>query len=221
MARQSMWACVALLVSLAEAHAGTLRFQFIGNEAFLITDGTSTLLTDFPYQSGAFGYMEYRMEDVRPEGEVLCLITHRHADHFDPKLFLETTWKILGPDEVTRSLPKERVVPLHESVETGPWKIRAIATPHASIEHYSYEVTWDGVRLFFAGDSESLVPVLEEKKVDVLFITPWLRAASEKEHKKLKAKKVVLYHQTDTRVPLSYRDIVVMRQGETFTLDTR
>ncbi len=34
-----------------------LQAQFIGNMAFAITDGKTALYTDFPYESGAFGYM--------------------------------------------------------------------------------------------------------------------------------------------------------------------
>ena len=36
-----------------------LTARFIGNMAFAITDGKTTLYTDFPYESGAFGYMSY------------------------------------------------------------------------------------------------------------------------------------------------------------------
>ena len=40
------------------------EIEFIGNAAFRITDGTTTLLTDFPYRSGASGYMSYEAADI-------------------------------------------------------------------------------------------------------------------------------------------------------------
>ncbi len=43
-----------------------LRFTFIGNMAFHVTDGQDVLLTDFPYESGAFGYMKWEPRDVPP-----------------------------------------------------------------------------------------------------------------------------------------------------------
>ena len=54
----ALWPAVLL------AETGKLSARFIGNAAFEITDGEFTLLTDFPYQSGAFGYMTYDPAEV-------------------------------------------------------------------------------------------------------------------------------------------------------------
>lgn len=59
-----------------------LTIRFIGNAAFELTDGRSTPLVDFPYESGG-GYMSFDSAAVRPRGDVLALFTHRHRDHFD------------------------------------------------------------------------------------------------------------------------------------------
>ena len=47
------------------AFAGNLSFQFIGNMAFSISDGKTTLYSDFPYESSAFGYMKYDLKSVK------------------------------------------------------------------------------------------------------------------------------------------------------------
>ena len=73
-----------------------MQFTFIGIAAVMVTDGTRTLMSDFPYESGAFGYMTYDKAAVRPVGEVALLVTHAHRDHFLPSLLSGTTWKIIA-----------------------------------------------------------------------------------------------------------------------------
>jgi hypothetical protein len=46
---------LALAFRAGAPDAAGLEIRFIGNMAFSITDGKTTLLTDFPYRSGAFG----------------------------------------------------------------------------------------------------------------------------------------------------------------------
>ncbi|MCI0415294.1 hypothetical protein L0222_21180, partial [bacterium] len=54
-----------LIVFSGLVGAEELEFRFIGNMAFAISDGKVTLYTDFPYESGAFGYMKYDLKDVK------------------------------------------------------------------------------------------------------------------------------------------------------------
>ena len=89
-----------LLLHAPFARAGEFTFQFIGNMAFKITDGETTLISDFPYRSGAYGYMEYDMADVKPIVDGVSLITHFHADHWDKKLFAEMDLALIAPPVV-------------------------------------------------------------------------------------------------------------------------
>ena len=66
-----------------------LSATVIGNMAFHITDGTAALITDFPYESGAFGYMKWSRDHVPVGQGPLCLVTHSHRDHFLPRLASE------------------------------------------------------------------------------------------------------------------------------------
>jgi hypothetical protein len=65
------------------AQPPSLAARFIGNMAWAITDGSLTLMTDFPYDSGAVrGYLTYDASEIRSAtAETLSLITHRHGDH--------------------------------------------------------------------------------------------------------------------------------------------
>jgi L-ascorbate metabolism protein UlaG (beta-lactamase superfamily) len=205
-------------IGVRSVAAQTLEVRFIGNAAVEISDGKTTLVSDFPYRSGAFGYMSFEFEDVKPRGEVLCLISHGHADHFDVNRFRETSWSIIAPKEVTRRLDNTRVIPLADSIKVSDVAIQPIETPHADVEHYSYLVTWHGFRLFFTGDTEAFEQLLSTPDLDVLFITPWLLQSVLTAGKELPAKKVVVYHHTLIEKILAPENCVVPRQGETFRL---
>ncbi|HEY5907765.1 MAG TPA: hypothetical protein VIZ31_06950, partial [Vicinamibacteria bacterium] len=90
------------------ATEATLTFTFIGNMAFHVTDGRTVLLTDFPYESGAFGYMKWKAPDVPPVKDGgLALITHAHRDHFAPELLAPYDVTVAGAPEV-RALVKDK-----------------------------------------------------------------------------------------------------------------
>jgi L-ascorbate metabolism protein UlaG (beta-lactamase superfamily) len=206
-------------VAAAQSGAGTLRARFIGNAAFEITDGTATLLTDFPYKSGAFGYMTYRMESVAPQGDVLCLITHAHDDHWDPRLFRPTRWQVAGPQSVTTGIEPSRVVPVYPR---GRWKsliIESQETPHEPKGHYSYLVRWRGQKLYFTGDTERSDRLQATGPVDTLFITPWLLRNCLKAGIKLQARRIVIYHHDDSEpLPQCGPNCSGPRQGDEIVL---
>lgn len=47
-----MLAVVTVLAPVTVQPRPTLEARFVGNMAYAITDGTTTLMSDFPYQSG-------------------------------------------------------------------------------------------------------------------------------------------------------------------------
>jgi L-ascorbate metabolism protein UlaG (beta-lactamase superfamily) len=196
-----------------------LEARFIGNMAWSITDGTFTLMSDFPYDSGAVrGYMTYDPgAEVRsPTTDTLSLVTHRHADHWSPTLFARTNWKIVAPRDVTAGLAPDRVVPVSARFPYGPLRIDAIDTPHAGIGHYSYVVLWHGRRLYFSGDTESAAHLTALRDLDVAFVSPWLHRAVLKAGGRVDARRVVIYHhQPEEPVPECQEGCHVPRQGET------
>ena len=174
----------------------TLTIQFIGNAGVELSDGVTTLLTDLPYESGAYGYMQYDPEALQPKGQAVAVITHRHADHFSPDLFRTRDWSIVGPEEVTALLPAERVISLRDTVDVGAFRLVPMRTPHSDTEHYSYMITWRGVRLFVVGDTEDPSQLLATPDLDIVFITPWLSCIAEEQGAPLDAARLVLYHQS-------------------------
>ncbi|NNF56873.1 MAG: MBL fold metallo-hydrolase [Rhodothermaceae bacterium] len=199
----------------------TLAFRFIGNAGIAISDGATTLLTDLPYEPGAHGYMVYEPEAVRPVGEAVAVITHRHTDHFSPALFQARDWFIVGPEEVTLALPSARVLPLLDTVEVGAFRVLPIRTPHSNTEHYSYLVAWRGVRLFFVGDTEDPSALLARADLDVVFITPWLSCIVEDQGATVKAERLVLYHQRPDGSDRMCSGAEVLAQGTGFRLAAR
>ena len=171
-----------------------LQARFVGNMAFAITDGTTTLMTDFPYESGYSRYMTYDPKMVRSASPTLSLITHRHGDHWERSLFAGTDWKVAGPADVTIGIAPSRVVPVAGGGTFGPIGIEAIETPHASIGHYSYIVSWHGRRFYFSGDTESPDSLLSARNLDAAFVSPWQYRAALRSGKKIDAKQIVIYH---------------------------
>ena len=210
----SVCTLASVLVPASESKT-TLTFRFIGNEAFEISDGSTTLLSDFPYEPGAFGYMEYKFDDVRPSGNVICLITHEHRDHFDASLFLSQDWSVFAAPGITKGLPEERVIAFQDTVRIGALEIQAIKTPHTQ-HHYSYIVTWHGVRMYFTGDTESPESLLAAEELDVAFVSPWLLETIADSKEAIDAARIIVYHHTASQTVKRHQDAIVPKQGDTF-----
>jgi L-ascorbate metabolism protein UlaG (beta-lactamase superfamily) len=215
----------AAAMTLAQAAAPPLEARFIGNMALAISDGQTTLFTDFPYQSGYSIYMKYDPGEIRSEtADALSLITHRHGDHWDRTLFERTGWKVVGPEDAVGGLPPDRVlrslpvVPRRSQITVGAMRIEALPTPHADIGHYSYLVTWHGRRLYFTGDTETSETLVATPDLDVAFVSPWaLKHAASRGHR-IDARRIVVYHHTAGEAVPACRDgCLVPTQGQRLT----
>jgi L-ascorbate metabolism protein UlaG (beta-lactamase superfamily) len=172
-----------------------LTATFIGNMAFAISDGKSTLYTDFPYESGAFGYMRYDFDAIpKAPGDALCLITHGHRDHFDAARFEKMDAMVIAPPELAATLPKDRVIPFSSRMVWNDVAIEAFKTPHGSIDHASYFVTWKGLRLYFTGDTDSTREFLAARDLDAAFVSPWLLKEVRDQGGRIDARRVIVYH---------------------------
>ena len=218
---------MTLLLTILLATATTppptadLRLTFIGNAAVHVTDGKTTLVTDFPYRSGAFGYMTYDMKRLPPMDGAAALITHAHADHFAPELLQARPMKLLGPPQLARAVPGGQALTPGQPFRFGNFEILAFPTPHGQtekIEHFSYLVTWQGRKLYFSGDTESDDALLNMPGLDVAFVSPWVLFAAAKAGKRVDAKKIVVYHHRADQTKPPYPGSVVPKQGETFTV---
>jgi L-ascorbate metabolism protein UlaG (beta-lactamase superfamily) len=212
-------ATVMILAAITLRGQPELSARFIGNMAWAITDGSLTLMSDFPYDSGVVdGYMTYDApSELRSAtAHTLSLITHRHADHWSPTLFARTDWRIVAPPDATAGVPRERVVPVSRRFPYGPLRIDTFDTPHAGIGHYSYVVTWHGRRLYFSGDTEDAAHLIALRDLDVAFVSPWLHRSVSKAGARIDAKRVIIYHHAPReQVPDCSATCYVPRQGET------
>jgi L-ascorbate metabolism protein UlaG (beta-lactamase superfamily) len=210
-----------LAAAAASAPAGQLKMTFIGNAAVHLTDGQTTLVTDFPYRSGAFGYMTYEMKRLPPLEGAAVLITHAHADHFAPELFRPRAMKLIGPPQLARAVPGGQEAAPGKPVRHGDFEILAFVTPHGQVEkveHSSYLVTWRGRKLYFSGDTESDEALLKMRGLDVAFVSPWLLFGAAKNGKRVDAKKIIVYHHRADQTKPPYPGSVVPKQGEVFTI---
>jgi L-ascorbate metabolism protein UlaG (beta-lactamase superfamily) len=210
---------LALLAGTVPGTAGTLQFQFIGNAAVSITDGRTTLLVDFPYQSGAMGYMTYDSSTVQIQGTVACLFTHSHRDHFMPEL-IKDDWVVLGPAQVLREVPARQTIPFSKTMQYKDITIHAIQSAHSNVEHFSYHVSWHGKRIFFTGDTSSISAAAQQAGLDVLFIAPWQYRQFAAMGRPLGAQKVVIYHHKIGEKLPPCEECLVPEQGEMFEIET-
>ena len=205
-----------------------LEARFIGNMAYAISDGATTLFTDFPYESGYSRYMTYAGREIRSRTpRSLALITHGHRDHWEPALFSATDWSVIGPADAVRGASANRVVralpvaPERQSIAFEGMAIEALPTPHAQIGHYSYLVTWHGLRLYFTGDTDDEQALLSAKNLDAAFVSPWLFQRALKSGRPIDARRIIIYHQEtgQTAVPGCAGTCSVPTQGDVFRLN--
>jgi glyoxylase-like metal-dependent hydrolase (beta-lactamase superfamily II) len=194
---------LAAAAVFAQGAQPEITARFIGNMAYAISDGRTTLLTDFPYESGYSVYMEYDAKEIHSSTpETIALITHRHGDHWDRRLFEKTGWLVVAPEDALYAMAPSRVLralpvsAVRTRFEVHPMVIDALPTPHANIGHYSYLVTWSGLRLYFTGDTDDPSQLLEAKNIDVAFVSPWLFERVHKSGRRIDARRIVIYHQT-------------------------
>ena len=216
-----MTAVFAVLVPLSAAEPHRLEVRFIGNMAFSITDGKTTLLTDFPYRSGAFGYMTYDVPAAAVPPGSLCLVTHGHLDHFDPSLFQKLDAALIAPPSTAATVETKRPMALAPKMSYRDIRIEAFRTPHGDVEHYSYLVIWHGLRLYFTGDTDSAEQLLAMRDLDVAFVSPWLIEAVATRKGHIDSRLLVAYHHRAGETVAALQNRRVPKQDETFILDAR
>lgn len=211
--------CASTVLGLAPERP-QLQARFIGQMALSITDGSTTLITDFPYRVGYAGAPPFEESELVTKTPTLALVTHRHLDHWEPALFATTNWRVVGPGDVTTGVPAERVVSLSSRVAFHTLKIEPLETPHARIGHYSYVVTWHGRRLYFTGDTESADALVSTKDLDVAFVSPWLYESIQRRGGQIDAKRVVIYHHREGQLVAGCSGTCrVPRQNEVFAIE--
>jgi L-ascorbate metabolism protein UlaG (beta-lactamase superfamily) len=195
-----------------------LSIRFIGNAAFELTDGRTTLLVDFPYVSGTGGFMTYHSSAVRAQGRVLALFTHRHSDHFDRDALLARGWPAYGPAEVLAQLPPDRVFSRADTVAFGAFRIVRIPEWHADIGHVAFLITWRGRRIYHSGDTMDPAHLQTMPELDVALVQENLLCwMAQQRGARVPAREVIVQHHFSggSRGCLGAREL---RQGESIVV---
>ena len=186
-----------LLALLAQPSMdGSRTMRYIGNAGFEISDGTHTILLDFPYVSGAFGYMEFDSSELASRPGSLCLISHAHADHFDTEAIGRVGCQVAGPSEVLDLVPAPSRLK-----GASPWTFESatatcVESEHGDVEHCTFVLSWHGTTIVAAGDVESVSPLLEVIPTPDVFILPyWLADQSPVLLKAFPGVRIVLSHE--------------------------
>lgn len=209
------------LVSLAQ---DDIKIKFIGNCGLHLTDGQTNIYTDFPYKSGAFGYMRYSQIEIDSiKDNSIFVFTHKHADHYSKKIF-----KHFLKDKKCKIFTqwKKRKLLKHLADEPNI-DIEVFKTKHRfSFKHHSYLITWNGKRIYLSGDTESAETIADIENIDWAFVPSWLLTDAEEKNIKIDAKKIGVYHlypsevESETKKWKNAAHIMPLaKQGETIIID--
>jgi L-ascorbate metabolism protein UlaG (beta-lactamase superfamily) len=189
---------VLIAASAACASCGpsaTLAIRFIGNAAVELSDGRTTLLVDFPYESGSGGFMTFDSAAVMPRGRVLAVFTHAHRDHFDREALLARGWPAWGPAELLQQLPPDRVYARTDSIVFGAFHVVRIPEWHADIGHAALLITWRGRRIYHSGDTMDPAHLQAMPELDVAFVGEGLLCwMAQNRGARVPAREVIVIH---------------------------
>jgi hypothetical protein len=191
---RSFIAAIALcFATFATAQDKAITIRFIGNCGLYLTDGSLDVYTDFPYKSGAFGYMKYpasELDSIRPNATQL--FTHRHPDHYSKKLVKHLSGTVYGPWKVAKKRKTDLSLPQYAAAD---FSVEAFKTKHRfAHHHYSYLITWHGKRIYINGDAESPETILKQDSMDLAFVPIWILQETQEQNVKIKSDRFAVYH---------------------------
>ncbi len=155
---------------------GDLVINFLGHSSLMMSWGVKIIHID-PVSSEA-NYAQLPKADM-------ILISHEHDDHLDLKaveVVKTATTKIVSTSEVARQIPGIIVMKNGDAQTVDSLKIEAV--PAYNIKHMrapgkpfhpkgvgnGYVVTFDGLRLYLAGDTENIPEMKQLQDIDIAFL---------------------------------------------------
>ncbi len=160
-----------------------------------MTDGQQDIYIDFPYKSGAYGYMEFEESDLNNVKEnSIFIFTHTHADHYSKKN-LKHVMKAKGGAKYGFFKISE-LERLNQQIDE--FEITAFKTKHTffgiPFKHYSYLITWHGKKIFISGDTTEPQTIGQMENIDLAFVPYWILKNAKEEGIEIDAKKFAIYH---------------------------
>jgi len=211
-----------LVTNISFGQNEKIEIKFLGNCGLFMTDGNLNIYVDFPYKSGAYGYMTYKPELLDSlHANSIFLFTHGHADHYNRKLFKNTNQKLYGPWPVKFLMSKKRKYKLNELNDSLPdFSITEYKTKHGySFKHFSYLIEWNKKKIFISGDTHLSDTLVSVKNLDLVFAAPWVLNDAWERKLKIDSKEIVLYHHRSVESINNKSDkIIVPEQNQEFEL---
>lgn len=201
--RKTIFSLVFCLVTtLGFSQSKEIQIEFIGNCGFHMTDGITDFYIDFPYKSGAYGYMEFDEAEMNKIKEnSIFIFTHKHADHYSRKN-LKRVMKSKGGKKygVTNISELEK---LGETIEN--FEIKAFKTKHTffgiPFRHYSYLITWHGKKIFISGDTTNPETIGKMENIELAFVPYWILKNAKDQKIEIDAKLFAVYHLYPQQIP--------------------
>lgn len=209
---------IALISSHGVSQSNEIIIKFIGNCGLYMTDGNLSIYTDFPYKSGAHGYMEYDKSELNSIKEnSIFIFTHKHADHYSSKNLKKIlkskngkkygSWNISELENLAKTIPD--------------FNIKAFKTKHRfSLNHYSYLITWHNKNIFLSGDTENAETIGNMKNLDWAFVPAWLSKDANERNIKVDSKMIGIYHigPGDKITTKDKKILLLDKQGEVISI---
>ena len=158
-----------------QTRSGTLEITPIVHASLMIKAGGQVLHVD-PWSRGNY--------EGLPKADYI-LITDIHGDHLDPgqiAALRKDSTVIVAPPAAAAKIGGARALPNGESITLGPWKIEAIPMYnlkrgpsrgkvfHPKGRGNGYVITYGGLRVYIAGDTEGIPEMRALENIDVAFV---------------------------------------------------
>jgi len=192
---------LCLITTIGFSQSKEIKIEFLGNCGLYLTDGETNIYTDFPYKSGAHGYMEFEESELDSIKEnSIFIFTHKHSDHYSKKN-LKKVIKEKGGMKYGVSNISE-LEKLNDAL--NDFEIKAFKTQHKvfgiNFRHYSYLITWHGKRIYLSGDTTNPETIGKIKNIDLAFIPYWLYENAKEQNIQIDADEIGIYHLYPTEI---------------------
>jgi L-ascorbate metabolism protein UlaG (beta-lactamase superfamily) len=182
-----------LVAGFIVAQSNAITVRFIGNCGLYMSDGELDVYVDFPYKSGAFGYMEYPGSEIDSiKANATHIFTHRHPDHYSKKLVKRLSGTVYGPWKVKKKRRADLSAPAYSAAQ---FSVETFRTKHRfARHHYSYLITWHGKRIYLSGDTEAAETIAQVKSIDLAFVPSWIMNDAKEKNITIDAQRFEIYH---------------------------
>ena len=157
-----------------KTNAGTLKITTVMHAGFVIEAGGQVVVVD-PAQGNWDGI---------PQADMI-LITDIHGDHLNPSMIVKVKKQngvVVAPAAVAKTVADAQTLSNGETKRVGPWTVEAVPMYnlkrgpsegkyyHDKGRGNGYIVTYGGLRIYIAGDTEGIPEMRALKNIDVAFI---------------------------------------------------